>query len=310
MIRCRKNRHESGVVMKKIFCFVLALTLAFCLSVFSFASTITVNDYKISFDLPDEWYVVTKDSTEDEEVFEYYLYYEPTIKYLEESGISVFAVTDENLTEFDASFDYIDGYLSLRDYSPSELDEMCNDIKESWENDGYENCFVEIYEGASEPFIKLSYDLLIDGTAVYAVKYLGYVDNLSCAFSFYSYNNTISVAETEIMNSIIDSIESSNAVSGSTSSPSSARFLIRNFKGIVTAIIAAFAGAFAWIKSKFRKKNKGEEASARSDEQFSESPENTPDSPIDCFNVQCPSCGAMLSEDAKVCPLCGQKITK
>ena len=91
----------------------------------------------------------------------------------------------------------------------------------------------------------------------------------------------------------------------SLTSKSSPRFSSRSIKAIGSAIIASFAGIFAWIKAKFGKKKKTEDTVLQSAETF-ENP--APETPIDKFDFKCPSCGAMISEDEHFCPLCGKKI--
>ena len=65
--------------MKKIVSVLAAIILVFCFSVNTFAETVKIEEYKLSFEIPEGWYAVTKDTPEDSEVFEYYLYYDGTM---------------------------------------------------------------------------------------------------------------------------------------------------------------------------------------------------------------------------------------
>ncbi|MBQ6579863.1 MAG: hypothetical protein IIX33_03440, partial [Oscillospiraceae bacterium] len=106
--------------MKKIISLFFAVLFIFTFSVCAFGEEISVEEFKLTFAFPENWLVVTKNSTEDEEVFKDYLYYEETLKYLEETGLSVYAITKDGTDNFEAQLEYHTDYYSFGDLSSSD----------------------------------------------------------------------------------------------------------------------------------------------------------------------------------------------
>lgn len=322
--------------MKKMFSLVLALMAVLILSVPAFAKEVTVDDYKLTMELPEDWLVITKESTEDEEIFVEYFYYEPMMEYLEEGGYSILALDAEGTFEFNLILEQTDDYVPLKDLSSFALNTNRKDAEKEWKSYGYENVVTDTYEGTVETFITVTYDYVIDGDKVYGLDYVGFVDGIYCIFSIYSYDGIITEEDISDMNGIVDSIVSENIIpesvqtSSSSSSSSGARFFVRHIKSIFAFIVAAVGGAFAWIKRKlgknkaqseetittetqppvqnFVEENFEETEYIESGEYHAEAPaENVGEAP-EYDEKRCPECGGAVAEDDKFCPLCGKKL--
>jgi hypothetical protein len=85
--------------VKKIISVILALVFAFCFSVNAFAETVELEEYKLSLEVPEGWYAVTKDTPEDSEIFEYYVYYDAAMELFEEYGIAAYIISEDGYSE-------------------------------------------------------------------------------------------------------------------------------------------------------------------------------------------------------------------
>lgn len=296
---------KRGGIMKKIISLFFAVLFIFTFSVCAFGEEISVEEFELTLTFPENWLAVTKDSTADEEVFKDYLYYEDTMQYLEETGLPVYAITKDGTDDFEVQLEYHTDYYSFGDLSSSDFKELCNQLETTWSSYGYSDCKAEAYSCPSGSFVKIKYNYLYDGNTVYAVDYVGYIDNVYCVFSYYSYDGVIHSEELKAVDDIVGRVKSSNVLPENESTGSSPRFSSRSIKAIGSAIIASIAGIFAWIKAKFGKKKETEDTVLQSTETF-ENP--APETPVDKFDFKCPGCGAMISEDEHFCPLCGEKI--
>ncbi|MBR3953354.1 MAG: zinc ribbon domain-containing protein [Oscillospiraceae bacterium] len=319
--------------MKKIISVMLSVLLTFTLSVCALGKEVTVEEFKLTMEFPEDWYIVTQDSKEDEEVFELYLNYEPFMEYLEETGSSVYAFSDFAMNEMFVYLEQTEDYVPIKDLTKFALENTKKEAEKTWSDSGFDDVSVDTYEGTIETFVTVSYNYPYDNSTLFCIDYVGYVDGIYCEFDFTSYDGPISKTDIEDINSIVDSIVSENVVpesSGSSSSSFPVRFITRNIKPIGAAIVGFFAAAFAWFKKKFGKnKNIPEEADANINTDYEQpsmienTEENTvtesgeyhvftQDEVFDDIPLQeenrCPECGGMVSEDEKFCPLCGKKI--
>lgn len=306
--------------MKKIISVLLAFIFAFCVSVNAFAETVELEEYKISLEVPEGWLAATKDTPEDSEVFEYYLYYDLVMELFDEYGIALYLVPEDGYSEIFFELRQTEVYEEIGELSKSRLEKYMKEIEEEWIGYGYENCSVSVHEGEVTTFVTVNYDYYEAGSKVYGLDYIGYIDGIYCIISFYDYEKPISENETELMNKLTDSIISENVVPENDSSNSGAvRAFIKSLRRLVPVVVALVAGLFAKAKGIFGKNKKtspeAEVPSFEATEIKTESSENIDynfdgDSSANDFESGfcCSSCGSPLSEEDKFCPLCGKKI--
>lgn len=306
--------------MKKIISVILALVFAFCFSVNAFAETVELEEYKLSLEVPEGWYAVTKDTPEDSEIFEYYVYYDAAMELFEEYGIAAYIISEDGYSEIFFELSQTEIYEELGELSKTRLEKYMKELEEEWTSYGYENCSVSVHEGEVTTFVTVNYDYYEAGSKVYGLDYIGYIDGIYCVISFYDYEKPISESETELMNKLTDSIISENVVPENNSSNSGAvRALIKSVRRLVPVVIALVAGLVAKAKGLFGKNKKtppeaevpsfeATKIKTESSEQIDNNFEDDLSANISESGFCCSSCGSPLSEDDKFCPLCGKKI--
>ena len=306
---------DEVILMKKVFSAVLLLILVFALSVNAFASVTKVDEFKLSYEVPEGWFVITRDTPEIAEVFNYYLYYDGTMSYMEELGLYLYLLSPDATDEITFQLEHTEDYEGLEGLSDFALKSNCRDVEKMWSDSGFENCSAEVYEGAVTTFVVARYDFESEGSRVYGLDYIGYVDGIYQIISLFSYDGEISAEDEEIMLNIADSIESENVVPENASSDSGfVRSLIKSARRLVPILIAAIGGSFAWVRKKLSKKASAETEIPSSEpvpmdniEEIVSGGEEIPEEqPISGYC--CSSCGSPLSEKDSVCPLCGKKI--
>jgi len=306
--------------VKKIVSVLAAIILVFCFSVNTFAETVKIEEYKLSFEIPEGWYAVTKDTPEDSEVFKYYLYYDGTMEYLEENGLLLYVISEDGFSDITVELEQTESYEGLESLSKSAIEKYCRETEETWAGYGYENCSAELYEGAAADFIKISYDYSVDGMRACGLDYIGFVDGVYCVIALTTYDETIPESYAETLKNIVDSILSENVVPENSSVDSgTVRSILKALRRLVPVIVALIAGLVAKAKGLFGKNKKSSaeaevpsfeatEIKTESSKQIDNNFEDDLSANISESGFCCSSCGSPLSEDDKFCPLCGKKI--
>lgn len=302
--------------MKKLVSLLLAVVFVFSLSCSAYAEVFTFDEFGLSYDIPEEWHIVTKDTPKDDRIFEDYLYYDEIMQYMSEIGLCLYAFSEDFNTEFSIELSKSDDYVEFSDYSKLQLNQSCSQVKETWEGYGFENCVVDTYSNDVTTFITVSYDYASDGVRVYGLDYIGYIDGNYTVFYITSYYDEITEDEYAVMKGIADSIVSTNIVPEEENSGSSVsgRGIIKLVRRIVIIAAAGISSFFAWIKSKKRKNTATfEEVPAQPEETVTEQSSFSEPAPEEAglaeeTSKRCSSCGASLSEDEKFCTVCGEKV--
>lgn len=308
--------------MKKLVSLFLAVIFVFALSCSAYAEVYTFDEFNLSYDIPEEWLVVTKDTPEDAKVFADYLYYDETMQYMSEMGLCLYAISEDFNTEFFIELSKSEDYVELSDYSKTKLNKTLRQVKETWEGYGFENCVVDTYSNDITTFITISYDYSSSGVRVYGLDYIAYIDGNYTVFYLSSYYDEISESEIEAMRGIADSIVSTNIVPEDNNSGSSvsSRGILSLIRRVAIIAVAGISSFFAWIKKKSRKnKDIISETPSHPEENLPESADSTDFSAKDVpetisgeYHFEnkencCSSCGAPLSDEDKTCPVCGEK---
>ena len=321
--------------MKKVISVLVALILVLSFSVTAFAETVKIDEFKLSFDFPENWYIATKDTPEDSDIYEYYLYYDVVMEYFANGGCFAMGVEEDGMSDISLYLEQTDEYTSIKDLNFVALEQTKKTVEETYSSYGYDDLVIDTYEGAIETFITISYTDNSNGYPLYCLDYVGLVDGVHIELCFFSYDVPPTEKDIATINGIVDSIVSENVVPSDSSSSSSVsgRRVIKGAKAIISLIVAGVTGLAAWIKKKFGKNKAAEAVSAPVNFEANENPENpdvmqetesfentdygetsgtyvfpnTEDSPTEKYSF-CPSCGAQLADDDKFCPLCGSKV--
>lgn len=286
--------------IKIIISFFLSVCLLFVFSVNAMAKEYTVNEIEAKLDIPDDWYVFSKDSSKGDYPFLDEGIFDTCMKTVASEDVCLCAVSPE----FDSTI-IINYYknstgFNYNSFSDKEVDQLLNNVKKELIDRKFDVTQCSIFHGTNTKYIKLLYSQ--PDEEIYSLQYSTATINNSINIIFSSIWDEIDDNDEEIARSAADSLtglsdelfEAKNISSSSSSNSFKTKFLPKIIAGVI------IGGAYEIIRLvRNSSKNKG-----------------TSEPPI-CKNAECktpyennfcPRCGEKLPNGTAFCPKCGNRI--
>ena len=191
--------------MKKIYSIILAFVFIM-LSVFSAnaeTSTYYISDLNISIDLPDDYYVFTRDMDENSPVLEKFGYTKDYIvNSLTKGDLYLSAFTDSSNEDINISSREVE-ISDICIFDDDELEDLADSISKSYKKDGLDVLDCEVYVNTKSTFIVTKFFHPKHGNALdfYTINNYDIIQ-----FTFWTYDKEVSESRQNFFTSIIDGI--------------------------------------------------------------------------------------------------------
>ena len=267
------------------------------------AKEYTINEIEAKLDIPDDWYVFSKDSSKgdypflDEETFDACM-----STFTANPQVCLYAVSLETSSEILVVYNKntANNGINFNSFSDNEFEEHLDDVKQRYADNGLTVTQCSLFRGTNTKYIKVLYSS--PENDIYAILYVTCSTNNYINIIFNSFGDSINSNDEAIAKSVANSLtglsdelfEAKSVSSSSSSNSFKTKFLPKIIAGVI------IGGAYEIIKLvRNSSKNK-----------------STPEPPI-CKNAECktpyennfcPRCGEKLPDGTAFCPKCGNRI--
>lgn len=309
--------------MKKIASVLLAAAMVLCLGCAAFAETVAVDDYDLSFEIPDGWSILSDGSKVSTDVLdEFGLTQEEAEEMLEGVNASCIAYSVElgaevAVTVLPSEADNINLFTS------DDMNGLGKSFESELENTGVDFESYSFYYTEGLKYLVLKYSYEDSNGTIFCAQYFTILNSGYINIVYRSYYDELGSADYKAVNSIADSLISTRSKSAASASSSSSRTSSSaaenttsgsfgsglGSKVLIAGIIGGLFGLFVCIKNAIKKKSENKtqeapepEANAAETEAPALETENEPD--------RCAKCGGAITPEDDFCPLCGEKVVR